>query len=153
MGYLYSAPMDALAVTTATDLFHITVTAESAVNIHMLELGQTTDLGDAAEEVLRIGVYRAVTGGSGGTAATEVAYDNSRNPAVSAVVLMNNTSASTAGTLIQIIPWNIRIPTQWIWTPEMRIRCDAAEDPLAFRLLSAPADSLTMSGTLVWEEK
>lgn len=152
MGYLYSAPMDALAVTLATDLFHITTVADKALLIHMLELGQTTDLGDAAEEVLRIGVYRAPTAGSGGTAATEVAYDNDDNPAVNGVVLMNNTTASTGGTLLQVIPWNIRIPTQWIWTPEMRIRIDSTVDPLAFRLLTAPTDSVTISGTLVWEE-
>lgn len=152
MGFIYSAPMDAAAVTLATDLFHVTATADSPVLVHMLELGQTTDLGDAAEEVLRIGVYRAVTGGSGGVAATEVAYNHASNPAVTAAVLTNNTTASTAGTLLQIITWNIRIPTQWWWTPETRVRIDAGEDPLAFRLLTAPTDSVTVSGTLVWEE-
>ena len=60
MSRMYSAPMDAIAVTTATDLFHITV-ADTIV-IHVLEFCQTTDLGDAQEEVLRIGLYREVTG-------------------------------------------------------------------------------------------
>jgi hypothetical protein len=137
--------MDAAAVTLATDIFHLTVT-DTAI-IHMLELGQTTDLGDAAEEVLRIGLYRAVTGGSGGTAATEVAYNRGDNTAPTGAVLTNNTTASTAGTLLQILTWNIRIPTQWIWTPEMRPRFDSGEDPVSFRLLTAPTDSVTCSGT------
>jgi hypothetical protein len=144
--------MDALAFTTATDIFHLTAVADAPLSFHMLELGQHTDLGDAAEEVLRIGVYRAVTGGSGGTALTEVAYSRSDNPVTGTAVLANNTTASTAGTLIQIITWNIRIPTQWVWTPEMRPRCDAGVDPFSFRLLAAPADSITVSGTVVWEE-
>lgn len=147
---MYAAPMDAIAVTTATDLFHLTATADSPILIHELDLCQTTDLGDAAEEVLRIGVYTGVTGGSGGTAATEVALGDSA--AVTGVVLMANSSISTGGTLEWVIGWNIRVPLEKIWTPETRIRCDAGEDPIAFRLLSAPADSVTISGTLVWEE-
>jgi hypothetical protein len=150
MGFIYSAPLDAAAVTLATDIFHLTVT--DTVLIHAMELGQTTDLGDASEEVLRIGLYRAVTGGSGGTGLTEVAYNRGDNTAPTGVVLGNNSTASTSGTLLQILTWNIRIPTQWIWTPEMRPRFDSGEDPVAFRLLSAPTDSITMSGTLFWEE-
>lgn len=149
---IYSAPMDALAVTTATDLFHLTATADSVVYLHALNLCQTTDLGDAAEEVLRIGVYIGVTGGSGGTAATEVKYNSQDIAAVTGVVLMNNSSISTGGTLLDVIGWNIRVPLEKIWTPETRIRCDAGEDPIAFRLLAAPADSVTISGSLVWEE-
>lgn len=150
MGHIYSAPMDALAITTATDLFHLTVT--DTVYIHELHLCQTTDLGDAAEEVLRIGLYRAVTGGSGGTAATEVAYQDSSDTAVTGVVLMNNSSISTGGTLLHVIGWNIRVPLERIWTPETRPRIDSGEDPVSFRLLAAPTDSVTVSGTLIWEE-
>lgn len=153
MGYIYSAPMDALAFTTATDIFEVTtVAADRPVLVHMMELCQTLDLGDAQEEVLRIGLYRGATAGSTGTAATEVAYDQQDNPATGTVVNMNRGTASTGGTLLQVLGWNIRIPTQWIWTPEMRPRIDAGEDPFTFRLLTAPTDSITVSGTLVWEE-
>jgi len=147
---IYSAPFDALAVTTATDLFHVTVT--DTIVIHSLVLGNTTDLGDAAEEVLCIGVFRAVTGGSGGTALTEASYVRGDDPAVTAAVLANNSSISTGGTRIGLIPWNIRIPLEKIWTPETRIRIDSGEDPLAFRLMAAPTDSVTMCGELLWEE-
>lgn len=149
---IFSAPMDAIAVTTATDLFHVTVTADNPVIIHELDLCQTTDLGDAAEEVLRIGVYVGVTGGSGGTALTEVKYASQDQATVTAAVLAANSSISTGGTLIHVIGWNIRVPLEKIWTPETRPRCDSGEDPLAFRLLTAPTDSITISGTLVWEE-
>lgn len=150
---IYSAPMDALAVTTATDLFHVTATADSVLLIHELDLCQTTDLGDSAEEVLRIGIYIGVSGGSGGTALTEVKYATQDTASVTAAILSNNSSISTGGTLLGIIGWNIRIPLEKIWTPETRIRCDSGEDPLSFRLLTAPADSVTISGTLIWEEQ
>lgn len=151
MGYVYSAPMDAIAFTTATDLFEFTVTSDAPILIHALELSQTTDLSDANEEVLRFGWYTGATGGSGGTALTETDYNRDDLPAVTAAVRTGGT-ASTGGTLKAIHGWNIRIPFDKIWTPEMRPRIDSSEDIATFRLLAAPADSVTISGTVYWEE-
>jgi hypothetical protein len=147
----YSAPMDALAFTTATDVFEITAASTARVLIHMIELEQTTDLGDAAEEVLRIGLYRGVTAGSTGTALTEQPYGDSNDGAATAAVVANRGTASTGGTLLQIIGWNIRIPTQWIWTPELRPVLELSTVG-TFKLMAAPADSVTVSGTVIWEE-
>ena len=153
---IYSAPMDALAVTAATDLFEITPAADRAVVIYGMSLCQTTDLGDASEEVLRIGIYQDVTAGSTGTAATEVPYSNEAvSAAVSAAVVSNRGTPSTGGTLIGIIGWNIRIPLEWFPIPELRPKFSnlAAEGPVSsFRLVSAPTDSITTSGTLYWTE-
>lgn len=150
MSFTYSATFDAQAVTTATDLFEVTVGADRPVTILGMEVLQTTDLGDAAEEVLRIGLYRAVTAGSAGTAATENAYGDGDSPAATAAVTTLRGTASTNGTLLHVIGWNIRIPTLWI--PPSPVRIDAAEDPFSFRLIAAPADSVTMSATLIWSE-
>jgi len=59
-GRLYSATWDAKAITAAVDLYEITVAANNPILIHQLDLFQTTDLGDAQEEVIRIGLYRGV---------------------------------------------------------------------------------------------
>jgi hypothetical protein len=147
----YSAPMDALAFTTATDVFEITAAAGARVLIHELHLCQTTDLGDAAEEVLRIGFYRGVTAGATGTALTEQAYGDSNDGAATAAVVANRGTASTGGTLLHIIGWNIRIPLERIWTPETRPVLELSTVG-TFKLLTAPADSVTISGTLIWEE-
>jgi hypothetical protein len=156
MEIVYSAPMDALAVTLATDLFEVTPAADRPVIIYGMTLCQTTDLGDANEEVLRIGVYTDVTAGSTGTALTEVPYSNeSALGAVTAAVVGNRGTPSSGGTLIDIIPWNIRIPLYWFPIPELRPKFSniAAEGPVSsFRLMSAPADSLTVSGCLYWTE-
>lgn len=149
---VYSAPMDALAFTTATDIFEVTVLADSPLYVVRMHLGQHTDLGDAQEEVLRIGLYRGVTAGSTGTALTEVSYSRADEPSVTAAVVANRGTASTGGTLIDIITWNIRVPLDYVWLPEERPRIDSTEDPFSFRLLAAPNDSITISGCLKWIE-
>ena len=154
MGHIYSALFDAKAVTAAIDLFEITVGADRPVLFHQLDVWQTTDLGDANEEVLRIGIYRGSTAGSGGTAITETRYVDGDAPANLAAVVEYATggTSSTGGTLIDIQAWNIRIPMQFIWTPETRIRCDAGEDPISIRFVAAPADSITMGAQIIFEE-
>jgi hypothetical protein len=143
--------MDALAFTTATDVFEITAAAGARILIHQLELCQTTDLGDAQEEVLRIGLYRGATAGATGTALTEQPYGDSNDGAATAAVVANRGTASTGGTLLHIIGWNIRIPLEKIWTPETRPVLELSTVG-TFRLLAAPVDSITVSGTLIWEE-
>ena len=148
---IHAAAIDALAFTTATDVFEVTAPSTARIRFHQLDLCQTTDLGDAAEEVLRIGYYRGVTAGATGTALTENTYVDSNDGAATAAVVANRGTASTGGTLLQIIGWNIRIPLQYIWTPETMPVIEVSTVG-TFKLLAAPADSVTVSGTLLWEE-
>lgn len=152
MGFFYTASQDAQAITGAVDLVFCTVAADVPVYLWGFDIGNTTDLGDANEEVLRIGIYTGVTGGGGGTALTEVSL-NDRAPTVGAAWVGQGT-ASTVGTLRKTIYWNVRqAGPAWLATPETVIRCSAANDPIAFRLLAAPADSITLSYEVLWEEK
>jgi hypothetical protein len=147
---IHAAVIDALAFTTATDVFEVTAPSTARIRFHQLDLSQTTDLQDAAEEVLRIG-YRGVTAGSTGTALTENTYVDSNDGAATAAIVANRGTASTGGTLLQIIGWNIRIPLQYIWTPETMPVIELSTVG-TFKLVAAPADSITISGTLLWEE-
>lgn len=152
---IHAANFDAQAVTTATDMFECTPAADRPAIIYGLALLQTTDLGDAAEEVLRIGIYRDATAGSGGTANTEYVYTNVAAGVTPTMATRSLGTASTGGTLIDIIGWNIRIPLLWVPIPEMRPKFSniAAEGPTStFRLIAAPADSITVSGVLYWGE-
>jgi len=152
---IFAANFSAQAVTTATDLHEITPVVDRPVVIYGLTVGQTTDLGDAAEEVLMIGVYRDATAGSGGTAATEYVYNNTAVTTTITAAVRQLGTASTGGTLIDIIPWNIRSPLFWFPIPELRPKFSniAAEGPTStFRLIAAPADSITISSTLYWTE-
>lgn len=151
MGFLYSAPQDAQAVSTAIDLYLLTVATDKPIVLHAIYLAQTTDLGDTNEEVLRFGIYRGVTGGGGGTDLTEVAL-NDLSPTAGTAVDGQGT-ASTGGTLIGHFYWNIRQAGPiWLPTPEMRPRISAANDPVAVRLLAQPADAITLSSDIIWEE-
>lgn len=152
---IYGANFSAQAVSTATDIFECTPAADRPAVIYGLSLGQTTDLSDAAEEVLMIGIYRDCTAGSGGTANTEYPYTNFSVAATNTMATRSLGTASTGGTLIDIIPWNIRVPLLWIPIPEMRPKFSnlAAEGPVStFRLIAAPTDSITVSAALYWTE-
>lgn len=151
MSFMYGASDDAVAVTGAIDVIEGTVAADKPVYLHLLELMQTTDLGDAAEETLRIAVLTGVTAGTGGTAATEVGLSPDAPTAGTAVTTFR-TTASTGGTRRRLFGWNVRIPTPWCPVPEHRIKVGADEDPYSFRFMAAPADSITMSADHVWEE-
>lgn len=152
---IHAANFSASAITTATDLFELTPVVDRPIVVYGMNLGQTTDLGDAQEEVLMIGVYRDATAGSGGTAATEYVYNNVAAGVTPTCQVRILGTASTGGTLIDIIPWNIRVPLEWRPIPEMRPKFSniAAEGPTStFRLIAAPADSITASGVIFWSE-
>lgn len=149
----FSAPLTPAAITTTADLFHVTAAAENPVTLVAVDLYQTTEFGDAQEEDLSIALVRGVTGGgTGGTALTEVNYGDGGGAAATAAVLGLNTVVSTGGTVIAHFGWNVRVPFLWCPIPELRPTMDAGQDPVAFRLLAAPADSITIGGTIYWFE-
>lgn len=148
----YTASQDAQAITTAVDLLHLTLADDVPVTIWRLEMANTTDLGDANEEVLKIGFYRGVTGGGAGSALTEVAT-NDRNTVTAGTAVVGQGTASTGGTLVKTFYWNVRqAGPVYIATPEERIIVRQSTGTCAFRLLAAPADSITLSYELTWLE-
>lgn len=152
---IHAANFSAQAVTTATDMAEFTPVVDRPIVVYGLTLGQTTDLQDAAEEVLMVGVYRDATAGSGGTAATEYVYNNVAAGVTPTCAVRQLGTASSGGTLIDIIAWNIRVPLFWFPIPELRLKFSniAAEGPTStFRLIAAPADSVTISSTAMWTE-
>src|SRR5580765_5231997 len=94
---LYSASFSAVALTTATDLFEITWAADRPGEIVGWTIFQTTDLGDAAEEVLDLSVQRGVTAGTGGTSVTPVDYGGRGESTSDATVNRTVTTAHTGG--------------------------------------------------------
>ncbi len=152
-GFLYSVSEDIIAVTAAADLFVITVATDIPIVLHELRLGNTTDLGDANEETLRIGIFRGITVGTAGAALTETPLHPRAPTATAAVTGISNTP-STVGTRIGLIPWNVRqAGPAFIATDLSKIGpINAAQDPVAFRLLAAPADSISIFTELIYEE-
>lgn len=154
MGQLYYAEFENVAITAAQDIFEVLAPADAVIKLHSIYLGQSTDVGDAAEEILRLKIQRGagVTSGSGGSTVTPAPLENGM-AAAGATVEANNTTEISAGTITDLMSlyWNIRVPFEMIFTPETQ-PVISASDTLVLALMAAPADSITCAGTLVFEE-
>ena len=156
MGRMYSVSFTAVAVTAQQDFFEITPADDKPCVIHALYLAQSSDAGDAADEQLAIRVVRGhSTSGSGGSAPTPRPM-NPSDTAAGFASEVNNTTIASSGTGVDLHAdaFNVRAGYQMIWTPEMRPQVSqGAGVTLCVRLVTTPADSLTMSGTLLVEEQ
>ncbi len=147
-GAPYSAIFSAIAVSAAQDLFEITAPTTHRVAITGLHIGQYSDAGDAAAELLSLLIIRGyTTTGSGGAAVTPVALVPSEATAASTVA-RNNTGLAADGTPLILVAdaWNVQVSYRW----EGRIIIPASTR-LVVRI-TAPADAVTTNGTLVFEE-
>jgi hypothetical protein len=153
MSGIYTVVFNNVAVTAIQDLFEINAAADSVVFIHDIHLSQNTDMGDAQEEALRIELTSGhTTSGSGGTAPTAIPR-NIGQSAYGGTVEVNNTTQASAGTIVThyVWNWNIRVGFDKVFTPETRPRI-APSGRMCLELPAAPADSVTMSGSITLEE-
>ena len=156
MGRVYTVSFAATAATVAVDFFEINPADDKPCVIHSVEIGQTSDYGDAQAEGLEIKILRGGTGitsGSGGAAATPIGASPSYQAAGAACEVMNTTAATfTAGVTWYDTAFNVQ--SGWVYAPapEDRPEVNQANGGLVVRLGGAPADSVTWTGTLVFEE-
>lgn len=157
MGRMYTAQVSAVAATAAQDIFEILAPSDAAVIVHDWVVFQTSDVGDAAEELLRIECTRgvgAVTSGSGGSTVTPQPISDG-DPAFGGTVEGNNTTRMVVGSgsldTLEQRPWNVRIQCERVYTPETRPVISPG-NRWTLALPSAPADSLTMTAMVTFEE-
>lgn len=151
-GRIYTVQFSAVAVTAAQDLFEINCASTKVTLIHEVHISQTSDVGDAAEEILLIKMISGyTTSGSGGSAPTAIPVSLG-DAAFAGTVEVNNTTQANTGTAVThcVWGWNVRIPLDVIFTPESR-KVMAPSSRLVVTI-PAPADSLTMNGYMVIEE-
>jgi hypothetical protein len=156
-GRMYTAVFKDIAVTAVQDLFEVAAPSDAVTVVHRVMLTQSTETGDAAEEMLRLTTNRgvgSVTSGSGGGSVTAQPVSDG-NSAFGGSVERNNTTAMAAGSgsleELESFGWNVRVPFDLIWLPEFRPVISPG-NRWTLELESAPADSVTMSGTLWFEE-
>lgn len=156
MGRFYSASFSAASVSAAVDVFEVLASTGKPFVLHEVVLAQSSDYGDAAAEGLSILVKRATgsyTSGSGGSTATPAKH-NTNDAAAGPTVETNNTTQASAGTgaltTIRAEAFNVQAGWQYLPTPEQRPFFLPAEACVVS--LTAPADAITLSGTLVFEE-
>lgn len=155
MGRVYTVEFEGVSVSAQVDFFEIAPADDKPCKILGLFLSQSSDVGDAAEEILRIRVIRGhSTTGSGGATATPVPLDPV-DTAAGFVAETNNTTIASAGTGVNLLShaFNIRSGLELWFPPEAQAEVSQANGVLlVVRLMAAPADALTMSGTLFVEE-
>lgn len=156
-GKFYTASFKDIAVTAAQDLFEITAPSGAAVVIHGWSVSQKSEVADAQEEGLTLVTNRGVgstTSGSGGASVTAQPTDDDTT-AAGASVERNNTTVMAAGSgsleELEVHAWNVRAPFIMFYPPELRPKVKASAR-WTLELETAPADSITMSGTLYFEE-
>lgn len=157
MGRKYTCIIPNAALTALQDLIEILAPSDAIVKIHDIHLYQKSDVGDAAEEILTLESVRgvgAVTSGSGGSTITPQPAEDG-DAAFGGTVERNNTTRMAAGSgsleTLAEYGWNIRVPFDKIFTPEtMPVISPGNRWTLA--LPAAPADSITLGGTITIEE-
>lgn len=155
MGRMYTVHLAPTAITVAADIVELTPADDIPVLIHGFRVYQTTDTGDAAEEIIGLAWVRGnTTTGSGGNTGVAVTPKNSRDAAAGVTAETANTTAASAGTAVTVYStgWNVRGPLEVTFTPEQRIRVDQGQTLLVLRMLAAPADSLTIGFSCDLEE-
>jgi hypothetical protein len=156
MGKVFAVPIASVANTGAIDWIEARSAASRTLRLVELRIGQSTETGDAAEEMIRwaikIGVG-SVTSGSGGTSGVETPVDGSGTAGFVAEV--NNTTQIAVGsgtlTTIAMEPFNVRSGLLYIPLPEARWQV-VNQNYLAVGLAAAPADSVTWEGCAYFEE-
>ncbi len=150
MGRIYSASFEEVAVTAAQDLFEVVAPADASVIIHSVTITQSTDAGDAQAEMLPILIHRGTATGSGGSSVTASPLQVG-DAAFGGTVEANNTSQSVEGTFLHAEAFNVQIGFYFLPPPEDR----PVVSPSALfivELQAAPDDSITVNGTVVFEE-
>lgn len=161
MSRIYAAPFNGTLTTAGgdTDIWSFQPAANRSINLRGFTLGQTSEVGDLAEENVRITVRRITTSfavGSGGSAVTAAPPPQSSLDAVwGATVRTNDTTVATGTSqVLDEFGWNIRNAPYEHWYPDERF-CPGAFNTqgLVIRLETTLADDITFSGVAWFQEE
>lgn len=155
-GRIYTVSFAAVSCSAAQDFFEISPADDKPVEIVGLFLGQTgvADVGDAQEECLRIEIIRGYTGsGSSGSAGSAVPLKHT-DAAAGFASEVNNTTLANTGTAVILHEdsFNVRVGYQNWWPDGMEPEASQGNTTIVVRLVAAPADAITLSGTLYVRE-
>lgn len=145
----YGVQVSAVSVgTAAQDLFEFAAADDKPIRLIGLELGQDSEMGDAAEEAIRLAIRRGNTAsGSGGSTPTVRALDKHDGAAGFAAEANNTTKANTSGATFWSSAWNERIsPSIWWWPDQFGVMSDQGDTtgPVV-EMVTTIADALTLN--------
>ncbi len=151
-GLAYTATFSAASVSAAQDVFEIVAPSTDPLFIKFISLGQYSDFGDAQAEILSVLIIRGYTtsGSSGGTPPTPQRLLGGTGS--NATVEINNTSVAANGSPITVWADSFNVAAGWVWPPAKDMVIGLAPSERLVVRITAPADALTMNGTISWEE-
>lgn len=150
MPRFYTVSFSEVAFTTAVDLFELDAAAEKPISITGLHIAQSTEFGDAAEEVIPFKVIRGAATSGAGTSITPRPLNKTDT---AAGFVAERGAVATAGTPIDLHAdaWNVRAGYQ-LWLPEGHEWMTSGADLLEIQLTTAPVDSIDISATIYVRE-
>jgi hypothetical protein len=156
LGRLYTVQFNSVAVTAVQDLFELVVPSDAVMVLRSIRITQESDAGDSASEQLAFQIKRGVgsTSGSGGTVPS-VNKIQTGDAAAGITAEANNTTQAIAGggSLTTLLEECENIHAGWLHAPPPDERfIFSPSEVCIIALQTTPADSLTMSGTVVVEE-
>lgn len=153
MSRVYSVSFTGVAATTQRDFFEITAAAGKNVRVLACFISQSTEAGDAQDEMLTILIKSGqTTSGSGGTSPT-IVRTNITDAVAGFAAEANNTTKATGGTIVTHHAENFNVRSGFIYVPTERMQIElTGSRRLTVELSKTPADSVTFSGSLYLEE-
>lgn len=152
MARLYTAQFTEVAATAQQDLFQIEAVTVPA-NILSVSISQTSDVADAAAENLSIIIRRVTDALTNVT--TEQLLDAGDAAALADLNVNDTTELTTGAATLFSEAWNIAFPYIWnapVIDGKVYPIVVPVGDVVVVNLNTTPADSLTISGTLVFYE-
>lgn len=153
---VFAVPIASTASAAAIDWVEIRAAAGRTVRLIELRVSQSTEVGDAQEEMVRWRVIRgtsSITSGSGGSTPTPAPMATGYTAAF-AVEAGNTTQAVATGgtfTTVTMDPFNVRTGLLYVPLPEARFQI-TNQEYLIIGMAAAPADSITWEGVAFVEE-
>lgn len=149
---IFSATFSAIAVSAAQDVFELVTPATKRAILRRIILGQYSDVGDAAAEILSVLLITGyTTSGSVGAAVTPSPLHNNGLVSV-CTVERNNTTLAQDGTPLILYADTFNIAPGWVYDPPHDERIILPASTRLVCRITAPIDALTMNGTLIFEE-
>jgi hypothetical protein len=151
---VYIATFSAVSVSAAQDCFELNTSSTHRVALREVRLGQYSDAGDAAAEMLSVLFVRGyTTSGSGGSTVTP-ATRSGLAVATAAVSTceINNTTVANTGTAVVLLADSFNVASGFRYYPSPDDAIILQPSSRFVVRITAPTDALTMNGTLVFEE-
>jgi len=147
----YTVNLTPTSISAATvDLIAVRAGTDVPIKVRALRVWQTSDFGDAQDEVVTLQLVRGnTTAGSGGATPTPVPKDK-KDAAASFTARTADSTAASAGTtdVPYTTGWNVRAPFEMIFPDEMMARGDQAGGFIVLRLGAAPTDALVIGASM-----